>query len=66
MKKATEKTIIKTLVQLKCLGRCPVLKSFNIKERERVFNELEKRGYIEGINVLPAAKDIIIENLSLL
>ena len=66
MKKASETTIIKTLVQLKCLGRCPCLNTFSAKERGRVFDELEKRGYIDsGINILPSAKDVILNNLHL-
>ena len=67
MKKASETTIIKALVNLKCLGylgKC--IRPFSAKERGRIIDELIMRGYIdEQMNVLPAAKPIIIANIAL-
>ena len=67
MKKASEHTIIKVLVNLKCLGYPgKVLKSFTHKERGRVLDELITRGWVNN-NLIPtaAAQDVILKNLSL-
>ena len=67
MIKASERTIIKVLVNLKCLGYPgKVLKSFPYKERGRVLDELITRGWVNN-NLIPtpAAQDVILKNLAL-
>lgn len=66
-RQAGERMIIKTLVNLKCAGRCgKAFYTFSMKERGRIFDELIKRGYIdEHLNVLPASQEIVTANLDL-
>lgn len=66
-RKASESTIIKVLVNLKCAGRCgKAFYTFSVKERGRIFDELIKRGYIdEHLNVLPASQPVVTANLNL-
>lgn len=67
MKKASEQTIIKVLVNLKTIG-CPgkCLRAFPKSEKLRILDELLRRGYVdEHMNVLPAARPVILANLSL-
>lgn len=67
MKKPSEQTIVKVLVNLKCLGkmgRCA--RSLGAAGREYVLDELTRRGWIdERCNVLPAAQAVVLGNLSL-
>lgn len=67
MRKASEKTIIKVLVNLKCLGKMgKCSKSLGYDGRGYVLDELIRRGYIDRhLNVLPAAKDVVIANIHL-
>ena len=67
-RKISEKTIITALVNYKCVGlfgKC--VSHLNSKERNCVIDELIRRGYIDdNMNIMPCAKDIISQNLSLL
>lgn len=67
MRKASEQTIIKVLVNIKCLGKMgKCAKSLGYDGRGYVLDELLRRGYIDKhLNVLPKAKDIVLANLSL-
>lgn len=67
MKTATEKTILTVLVNLKCLGypgKC--LRPFSKSEKNRVFDELAGRGWIdEHCQPTLAAQPVILANLNL-
>ena len=66
-KQASEATLIKIVVNLKCLGfpgRC--LRSFTAKEKNEIFDEIIRRGWVDdNLHPLPAAADIIRQNLAL-
>ena len=61
----SEETYIKVVVNLKCLGYVPkVLRGFTPKEREKIFDELIRRGWLdEHLNVLPVTQPIVTANL---
>lgn len=67
IKKASETTLIKVIVNFKCLGYAgKVLRSFTPSERGAVYDELIARGWMdEHLNVLPASQDIVTKNLHL-
>jgi len=68
IRKISEKTILTSLVNYKFVvffGRC--FKSLTKEERTFVIDDLQRRGYIDiNMNILPAAKEIILKNLNLL
>ena len=66
-KNFSEKTLIKVLVNLKCLGymgKC--VRGFSRNGKGKILDELIKRGYIdENCSVLPSSLEIVKSNLNL-
>ena len=67
MRGVSEQSIIKVLVNFKCIGRPGRLwRSFTQSQRSYILDELIRRGYMdEHINVLPASREIVTANLHL-
>lgn len=67
MKKASEQTMIKVLVNYKCLGySAGAMRNFTPTQRKYVYDELIRRGYMdENLNVLPASQAIVTANIHL-
>lgn len=68
MRKIKEKTILTVLVNLKCLGKMgKTVNGFTKKEKEYIFNELERLGYIKenSIEITPKGNEVVKKNLNL-
>ena len=67
MRKISDKTILTSLVNYKCVGyfgKC--VKSLNSSERGYVIDELIKRGYIdENMALTEKSQQVISDNLNL-
>ena len=67
MRKISEKTILTSLVNYKCVGyfgKC--FKSLTSSERNYVINELIRRGYIdENMSLTKKSQQVILGNLNL-
>ena len=67
MRKISEKTILTSLVNYKCVGyfgKC--VKSLNSSERGYVIDELIRRGYIdENMALTKKSQQVISDNLNL-
>ena len=66
-KNFSEQTLLKVLVNLKCLGymgKC--VRGFSRNDKGKILDELIKRGYIdENCSVLPSSLEIVKSNLNL-
>ncbi len=65
IRKVSEETYIKVIVNLKCLGYVPkILRAFTQKERGAIYDELIRRKWVdENLNPLPDSQPIVLANL---